>query len=279
MYLSGGQVLRQVLLSILAVLALGIPVFAEGVITLELDTPTLESNTPKTTSVSPGRQVTTVKAQVSQGQNIARVGQVIAERANIYSRMNTRAHIYSTCLKNVPIAIVSTSGTWYGVMMIDGSTGWIQSTKVKLLDYGIAAKPARSSEYASRGGLDRGYYGEGNALIQTALQYIGVPYVYGGTSTTDGIDCSAFVRTVFSQHGMQLPRVARDQANVGTPVTFDQLQAGDRLYFACKHSYVDHCGIYMGNGYFIHASASRGGVAIDNFSSRFYTQSLVAAMR
>ena len=111
------------------------------------------------------------------------------------------------------------------------------------------------------------------------MQYAGVPYVYGGTSTTSGMDCSAFVRSVFGQYGVNLPRTARAQAQVGASVPFDQLQPGDRLYFACKNPYPDHCGIYAGNGYFIHCSARKGGVAIDSLATDFFARSLVTARR
>ena len=59
----------------------------------------------------------------------------------------------------------------------------------------------------------------------------------------------------------------------------DQLRPGDRLYFSCKYSYVDHCGIYAGNGYFIHSSVSRKGVGVDSLSSDYYWRSLVTARR
>jgi cell wall-associated NlpC family hydrolase len=87
------------------------------------------------------------------------------------------------------------------------------------------------------------------------------------------------VKAVFASHGINLPRVARDQANVGTPVSASQLQPGDRLYFACKGGEIDHAGIYIGNGLFIHSSASRGGVAVDNIMKPFYANALVTARR
>lgn len=277
--------MKSIFLIVSAVAVLGLPALADGVITLELETPSLQSAQTQQTTPS-NRDVTSVKGQSTENQQVGRVGLVAVDRSNIYAHPDTKTRVFSCCLKDVPLAIVTTSGSWYGVMMIDGSIGWIQTSKVKLLNYSVVTStpqnpdPKRSSGYASRGDYDRSYdSADGNGIIQTAMQYMGVPYVYGGTSTTNGIDCSAFVRTVFAQHGVKLPRVARDQANVGTPVSWSDLQAGDRLYFACKHSYVDHCGIYMGNGYFIHASASRGGVSVDTLSKAFYSKNLVAAMR
>lgn len=251
--------------------------FADDALTLQLDTPKLESQ--RSVSTQSSQQVTTVTTRASAPQTIGRVALVSADRANIYAQRKSSSRVYSVCVKDAPLAIVSSAGSWYGVLMIDGSTGWVQSSKVKLLDYGfVPPKPARG-QYASRAATTSRADQAGNAVIQTALQYIGVPYVYGGNSTDSGIDCSAFVKMVYSQFGVNLPRTAREQSSFGAPVSGDDLQAGDRLYFACKHSYPDHCGIYMGNGYFIHASASRGGVAVDNLSKKFYSQSLVAVMR
>jgi cell wall-associated NlpC family hydrolase len=165
--------------------------------------------------------------------------------------------------------------------MSNGSVGWISKHLVRLTDYAVVAdKPLyTSSRYASRGGHASRGEALGEAIVQTALRYLGVPYVFGGTDPSTGMDCSAFVQMVFAQYGVRLPRTAREQAQVGTIIPLDQLQPGDRLYFQCKNSYVDHCGIYAGNGYFIHCSASRNGVAVDSLASDFYWRSLVVARR
>lgn len=252
------------------------PATADDVITLELETPGFSTPDTKPAQDDPKPAVTTVTGQTTK-KSIGRVALVSSDRASIYAKRSSKSRVYSVCVKDTPLAVVDTSGSWYGVLMVDGSRGWIPSSKVKLLDYRVATPERSSTHYASRGAFEG--RDAGNAVVQTALQYMGVPYVYGGNSTTSGIDCSAFVKMVYSQFGVNLPRVSRDQANVGTPVTGDDLQPGDRLYFACKHSYVDHCGIYMGNGYFVHASASRGGVAVDKLTSSFYSRTLVAAMR
>jgi len=96
------------------------------------------------------------------------------------------------------------------------------------------------------------------AIIATAKQYIGVNYVFGGT-TPSGFDCSGFTQYVFAKNGMHLPRVSRDQYQLGTSVSFNNLQAGDLVFFSfAKNGIVDHEGIYVGNGQFINASSSKG---------------------
>ena len=97
-----------------------------------------------------------------------------------------------------------------------------------------------------------------SAIIATAKQYIGVNYVYGGT-TPSGFDCSGFVQYVFAKQGVSLPRVSRDQYKLGTAVSFSNLKAGDLVFFSlAKNGTVDHEGIYVGNGQFINASSSKG---------------------
>jgi cell wall-associated NlpC family hydrolase len=271
--------LRYFSAGVIALFLLAAPAFADGSLTLQLDTPALDKQPEKQARDRTTPTVTTVTTKAAPRKTVGRVALVSSDRASIYAQRNPKSRVYSICTKDCPLAVVTSSGNWYGVMMIDGSTGWVQASKVRLLDYGfVPPQPSRGS-YASRhASISRGDAAN-NPIIQTALQYVGVPYVYGGTSTISGMDCSAFVRMVFGQLGVNLPRTAREQAAVGAPVDHDDLQPGDRLYFAAKHDYVDHCGIYMGNGYFIHASASRGGVSVDNLSKKFYSGSLVAVMR
>lgn len=97
-----------------------------------------------------------------------------------------------------------------------------------------------------------------SAIIATSKQYIGVKYVFGGT-TPEGFDCSGFVKYVFAKNGTSLPRVSRDQYQQGSSVSFSDLKPGDLVFFSlAKNGVVDHVGIYVGDGQFINASSSKG---------------------
>jgi len=97
-----------------------------------------------------------------------------------------------------------------------------------------------------------------SAIISTAKQYIGVKYVWGGT-TPSGFDCSGYTQYVFAQQGISLPRVSRDQYARGTAVSYENLKAGDLVFFSLDgDKVIDHVGIFIGNGQFINASSSKG---------------------
>ena len=96
----------------------------------------------------------------------------------------------------------------------------------------------------------------GQAIVDYACQFIGNPYVWGGTSLTDGADCSGFVQSVFAHFGIALPRTTWDMENAGTAVSYDQAVAGDIIL------YDGHVGIYMGNGQIVNAINSAKGIGI-----------------
>jgi LysM repeat protein len=120
----------------------------------------------------------------------------------------------------------------------------------------------------------------GSSIVQTASRYLGVPYVYGGTSPS-GFDCSGLVQYVYAQHGINLPRVASDQANAGTKISsMSQLLPGDLVCFSNNmNGYVDHIGIYIGNNQIIHASSSAGKVVISSLSGSWYQTRFVRGVR
>jgi len=114
-------------------------------------------------------------------------------------------------------------------------------------------------------------------VTHTALRYIGVPYVWGGTSF-GGVDCSGFVYAVFEHNGIYLPRTADSQFEVGRPVSTTDLQPGDLVFFQTYAPGASHVGIYLGGGRFVHASASDG-VRIDELSMDYYAERYIGARR
>ena len=96
----------------------------------------------------------------------------------------------------------------------------------------------------------------GQAIVDYACQFIGNPYVWGGTSLTDGADCSGFVQPVFAHFGISLPRTTYDQIYAGVEVSYDQAMPGDLI------CYDGHIGIYIGNGQIVNAQNPEQGIGI-----------------
>ncbi|WP_231557283.1 C40 family peptidase [Deinococcus sp. YIM 77859] len=113
-----------------------------------------------------------------------------------------------------------------------------------------------------------------------AMALLGVPYVYGGTSPS-GLDCSGFVLQVFAPLGISLPRRSADQAQVGLPVTPQELQPGDLVFFdTVGRGEVTHVGIYLGDDQFVNANSYRGQVTVDRLlGDTYWAPRLLGARR
>ncbi|MCM3756382.1 NlpC/P60 family protein [Sporosarcina aquimarina] len=109
-------------------------------------------------------------------------------------------------------------------------------------------------------------------LVNTAKNYIGTPYRYGGTSLTSGIDCSAYTQLVYKKSGSSLPRTTGQQYKQGKAVSKSNLTTGDLVFFNTSGRGVSHVGIYIGSSKFIHASTSKG-VTISSLNDPYYWKS------
>jgi cell wall-associated NlpC family hydrolase len=260
------------------VICSGLVAHADGDLTISLEpsagyaaaesNPGVQQETARTSASTQSQYVASVrKSKSSQTRevSIGRVGVVKSASARIRSVPSSRGPLLFSCPKETYLAVIGQSGGWYGVLMVDSSTGWVKKSDVTLLNYSARGVPM------SDGGL-------GGSIVNAALKYLGIPYKWGGYSS-GGLDCSGFVKAVFAAHGINLPRVAREQAGVGSAVNGKDLRPGDRLYFACKGGSVDHTGIYIGNGYFIHSSVGRRGVAVDSIYKPLFLNSLVTIRR
>lgn len=105
------------------------------------------------------------------------------------------------------------------------------------------------------------------AIVSYALQFVGNPYVAGGTSLTNGADCSGFTYSVFADCGISIPRDSRSQAAGGTPVDLSAIQPGDLLFYSDGGS-INHVALYIGNGQVVHASTAKTGIKISAYNYR-----------
>lgn len=114
-------------------------------------------------------------------------------------------------------------------------------------------------------------------VVSESMNYLGVPYVFGGT-TPSGFDCSGYVRYVFAHAGIYLPHTADAQYECGYPVSTGELVAGDLVFFSTYEPGPSHVGIYLGDGEFINASSSQG-VSIASLYSSYWGSCYIGARR
>jgi len=210
---------------------------------------------------------------------VGRLGVVISDKAVISAGREAAGRVLSICPKGQNLALCGQTPTQYAVLMVDRSLGFVAKSDVQLLESQVVSNAPDAggdpAVTATGGPL-------GQSLVQTAFGYLGVPYVWGG-NTASGIDCSGFVKAVYAAHGITLPRHSGDQATVGYDVPkadWSRWVPGDRMYFACHHAEIDHTGMYIGEGRFIHSSMGHGqAVAIDRVDGAYYAEHLVCVRR
>ena len=188
-------------------------------------------------------------------------GQVMDGPLNIRSGPGTECGTVGSLSTGAIVEIeelVGGYGGWYKI-----EQGYVSSDYVAQVDASVAASS-----------------GKGSQIAQYALQYVGCPYVYGGSSPS-GFDCSGFTTYVMKHFGYSINRTASSQMDNGTSVSKSQLQPGDLVFFNSGNSSkrATHVGIYTGNGQFVHASTSTTGVIISDLNSSYYSSTYVGARR
>lgn len=142
---------------------------------------------------------------------------------------------------------------------------WVKPWRNKAYTYTYATTKTLLSSGEARGGL-----------LQYAKKFLGNPYVWGGTSLTNGCDCSGFAQQIFANFGYALPRTSRQQAKVGTRIPVQEAKPGDLLFYQRESGFIYHVMIYLGDGKVIHAGSEATGILISDFN---YEKSTEFAVR
>ena len=211
--------------------------------------------------------------------------------SSVYVRKeaSTSAEIVTTLIRNTDVTVVGESGDWYKVTYKDYS-GYIYK---ELLSDKKTEETNRSSanresattvssvttQTTTESTAEEN--SKGQEIVEYAKQYLGCPYVYGG-SGDKSFDCSGFTMYVYKKFGYTLSHSATAQSKVGTYVAKEDLQAGDLVFFLDYETMdgIGHCGIYIGNGEFIHASSGSGYcVKISNLLTGSYNTRYATARR
>jgi len=204
---------------------------------------------------------------------LGKLGQAL-EATPIYSNADKGARVYYRAKQYEYLVVQDFKfPEWRKVLLQNGKFGYVPSERVAELPYEVTMdSSARGAALSSR---------SGSTVASQSMRYIGTPYKWGGNNLQNGIDCSGFVKQLFGQIGIDLPRTAAEQVKYGKAITkLEDLQAGDRLYFwDAKRGKIGHTGIYLGNGYFSHASSGKGQVSTDYLGAQKWLKILVAARR
>lgn len=253
-------------------------------------------STSRVAKASPIKQnITTAYAQVvGNGSTIRRSPGVNGDKVTVVDA-GTRAKV------------LDHENGWYKLKFPKGTVGWMRGDLLTPASVQTVAKersrervvraaaPKRSIESSSAprnrvatrtqatssGRASLPIVDTTNSVIKTAYAELGKRYIWGSTNRSNGgFDCSGLVNYAYRTNGVKLPRTSREMANVGQKVDVKSLKPGDLVFFNTRRSSrINHVGMYVGNGKFIHSSSGQGGVRIDSVTSGYYARKLVTARR
>ena len=176
-------------------------------------------------------------------------------------------------MEGTNVTVTDYENGWFKIRFVD-LTGYVRADLLsvdKLVTTSVATNPTNYLVPESNKSVAQ-------KIVDYAYTFLGTPYVYGG-KTPAGFDCSGFTMYVFAEFGYDLHRVSTDQYKDGTYVAFDDLEVGDLVFFSSNKKAIGHVGIYIGEGYFIHATSPGDVVRITDISSEYYATRYVGARR
>lgn len=223
-----------------------------AIIVLTLMSPTAFAS-PTLTKNSRGNDVLTLQ------KKLYLVGYEITEFDGVFGDETARAVSAFQRDHKITVTGVVTNVTWRALRKTKDKKG----RKLPAITPATNVKPTTS--------------GDTSAIVSTAKKFMGAPYVFGGT-TPKGFDCSGLVQYVYKMNGISIPRLADEQYTIGKSVSRNQLRAGDLVFFNTDSTGISHCGIYVGDGNFLHASSSRG-VRIDSLDNEYWKPKYVGARK
>ena len=185
---------------------------------------------------------------------------VNTDSLKVRAEASTESEVITMVANGEELEVISVDGDWVQVYLDDEEV-FVSAEYVDV-----------SSELGTAITMTELLYGQGVSDIRVdicryAKEFLGNPYVWGGTSLTNGTDCSGYVMGVFKKYGVRLPRTSREQANCGTTISVSEAKAGDLIFYSNGKN-INHVAIYIGGGQVIHASNPKTGIRISNVNYR-----------
>jgi cell wall-associated NlpC family hydrolase len=190
----------------------------------------------------------------------------MAGKAPLYARPAKETQVVAFVPYHTFVDVYDYAKGMYLVKTPDGTLGWVPGKNLRVEGENPFVKEVeRPPPVGFRDGI-----------VAAAREYLGVPYVWGGTSA-DGFDCSGLVQTVFAENGFQLPRGAGAQYRRGRKISKRSMMPGDLVFFRTYTSGPSHVGIYVGDGKFIHAESSPRGVTVTLLADAYWEARFLGA--
>ena len=193
---------------------------------------------------------------------------VSTDRLNARTEPNTDAKIWTQISNNERYHVLSQLDGWVQIEFDEGGEG-DGSDEVS---YAYVSNDYVDVRYALAEAIKFSPAEENASLrsrvVNYAMQFLGNPYVWGGTSLTKGADCSGFTMSVMKNFGISLPHYSGDQAKRGTRIKSSQMRPGDLIFYGNSRGKINHVVMYIGNGQIIHAASRRSGIKISSWNYR-----------
>ncbi|MCI8358356.1 MAG: SH3 domain-containing protein [Lachnospiraceae bacterium] len=204
--------------------------------------------------------LTGIQAKYRAEELVTTIATVTTDSLKVRAEANTDSEVITMVPNGEQLEVAASEGDWVRVYLDDEEV-FVSADYVQV--------DARLNTAITMTEL---LYGQGVSdvrvdLCQYAKEFLGNPYVWGGTSLTKGADCSGFVLSIYKKYGISLPHSSRAQANCGTKITLAEAQPGDLIFYG-KGKTINHVAIYIGGGQVIHASSPKTGIRISNATYR-----------
>lgn len=218
-------------------------------------------------------------------------GTVNATNVNVRSKPDTSSEVITRLDKGTKVQIYEYSGDWARILVKEDRYGWINmdfvTVKRDTVSRGLTDEkkaPVQATSASNTADTtannDTEKKDTRQQLVEYAKKFLGVKYKYG-CSSPSAFDCSGFVLYVYEHFGITLERTSADQGSHGTKINREDLKPGDLVFFDTNggHNAIEHVGIYIGGGRFIHASSGSGCVTISDLTEGFYNNSYMRSRR
>lgn len=218
-------------------------------------------------------------------QNATQMAIITTDVLNVRVEPNTDSKIWTQIVKDERYPVVDQQDGWVQIDLgsvdtEDGSQDGDEKAYISTRDNNVEVRyalneaikftPAKdsSSGASSDGSGSSTKQSRRSQLVNYALQFVGNRYVWGGTSLTNGVDCSGFTMRVMENFGVSLPHYSGSQAQMGKKVTSATMKPGDLIFYAGSNGKVNHVAIYIGNGRIVHAASRRSGIKTSTWNYR-----------